>query len=106
MNSLDSGVRRNDQSLPNQSFLKKVLQVFTFTIGWALLFLGFVQSAGTIAAWTRGELGAFTFWDGFWILLLPVLIGIYLRYFSVFRKDCPACSADAAEKNRRCGSGA
>jgi hypothetical protein len=100
---------------------KKILRVLAFTVGWALLFLGFVQSAGTIAAWmkarvavqgctvcgfaawTRGEMGPFTFWDGFWILLLPVLIGIYLRYFSVFRKDCPACSADAAKKDRHCG---
>jgi len=38
--------------------------------------------------------------DWFWILLLPVLIGVYLRFFSILRPDCQACLPDDRRTQR------
>ncbi len=64
-----------------------------FALGIAL-FVACAQ-AGTVAlAWWRGELAQPSPADWFWILSLPVLVGIFLRAFSVFRPGCDACATD------------
>lgn len=72
-----------------------------FAVRFALgagLFVAFVQ-AGTVAlVWWRGELTQPTLGDWLWVLSLPLLIGAYLRWFSVFRPGCDACAADPAER--------
>jgi hypothetical protein len=60
-------------------------------IAGALLFVALMQSLTVTVAWWRNELPDTQPADWFWILLLPLLIGIYLRFFSVFRIDCHAC---------------
>jgi hypothetical protein len=71
--------------------LYPALRAVLWLIAGALLFLGLVQSLTVTVAWWRHELPALQAVDWFWILLLPVLIGIYLRFFSLFRPDCRAC---------------
>jgi hypothetical protein len=85
---------------------RKTLRALFFMAGGTLVFLGFVQSALTLVAWWRGKLDPLTFWDGVWILLLPVLAGVYLRYGSVFRKDCSVCVVAEENRNRHGGLGA
>ncbi len=68
-----------------------VLRAALWLIAGALLFLAVIQSLTVTVAWWRNELQAMRAADWFWILLLPVLIGIYLRFFSIFRPDCRAC---------------
>lgn len=64
-----------------------------FAFGVAL-FVAFAQ-AGTIAlAWWRGELPQPSLGDWLWMLSLPVLIVIYLRWFSVLRPGCRSCVVD------------
>ncbi len=58
--------------------------------GVALFFL-FLQSLTTVLAWQRGEVVPEVL-DWVWIWLLPLWIGIYLRYFSIFRRECGACT--------------
>lgn len=60
-------------------------------IAGALLFLALIQALTVTVAWWRNELPGMQAADWFWILLLPVLIAIYFRYFSIFRPDCRAC---------------
>jgi hypothetical protein len=67
------------------------LRAAFWLIAGALLFLGLIQSLTITVAWRRHELPDLTAVDWVWILLLPVLIGIYLRFFSIFRPDCHAC---------------
>ena len=69
-------------------------------IAGAHLFLAVIQSLTVTVAWWRNELHAMHAADWFWILLLPILIGIYLRFFSIFRPDCRACLLDDRRTQR------
>jgi hypothetical protein len=67
--------------------------VAKFALG-VLLFVALAQ-AGTVAlAWWRGEIARLGAGDALWLLSLPVLVGVYLRWFSVLRPDCTACAPD------------
>jgi hypothetical protein len=67
--------------------------VAKFALG-VLLFVALAQ-AGTVAlAWWRGEIAELGVRDASWLLALPVLVGVYLRRFSVLRPDCAACAPD------------
>jgi len=68
-----------------------VLRAILWLIAGALLFLAMIQALTVTIAWWRNELLETRATDWFWILLLPVLIGIYFRFFSLFRPDCRAC---------------
>jgi len=68
-----------------------VLRAILWLIAGALLFLAMIQSLTVTIAWWRNELLETRATDWFWILLLPVLIGIYFRFFSMFRPDCRVC---------------
>jgi len=71
-----------------------VLRAVLWLMAGVLLFLALVQSLAVTVAWWRDELQTMRATDWFWILLLPFLIGIYLRFFSIFRPDCRACLPD------------
>ncbi len=58
--------------------------------GVSLFFL-FLQSLTATLAWQRGEMVPEVL-DWVWIGLLPLWIGIYLRYLSIFRRECRACA--------------
>jgi FtsH-binding integral membrane protein len=79
-----------DKSLHTASRQRVIRAVLGFFAG-ALLFLAFIQALTVTIAWWRNELPETQVADWFWILLLPVLIGIYFRYFSIFRPGCRAC---------------
>jgi hypothetical protein len=59
--------------------------------GGVALFLAIVKSVGVTVAWSRDELAPLEATDGMWIVLLPLWIAIFLRYYSVLRPDCDAC---------------
>ncbi|MCC7326084.1 MAG: hypothetical protein IT521_04700 [Burkholderiales bacterium] len=59
-----------------------------------LLFVAFVQSGTVVLAWWRGDLTEIGVREAFWLLMLPVLVAVYLRHFSVLRADCDACLPD------------
>jgi len=77
-----------------------VLRAVLWLIAGALLFLAVIQSLTVTVSWWRNELHAMRAMDWFWILLLPVLIGVYLRFFSIFRPDCRACLPDDRRTQR------
>lgn len=60
----------------------KIALTFTFMVAFLESFIAGVK-------WWRGE--ALVWWE--WVLLgaLPVLIGIYLRYFSIFGRGKGQC---------------
>lgn len=62
-----------------------------FVLGMAFTF-SVLQSISVSVAWWRGELLETGAREWFWIGLLPILMFIFLRYFSVFRPDCAACN--------------
>jgi hypothetical protein len=68
--------------------------------GGVALFLAIVKSVGVTVAWSRGELAPLEAADGLWIVLLPLWIGVFLRYYSVLRPECGACQLP---ENRRAG---
>lgn len=69
-----------------------VRPVAKFALGVALFVA--VAQAGTVAlAWWRDELPQPSAGDWLWIASLPVLVGVWLRGFSVLRPGCDACAA-------------
>lgn len=64
-----------------------VLRVLALLVLLALLF----YSARVTAAWWNGETALMSDWNWFWVGLLPVLIGLWWRYFSIFGCKNPAC---------------
>ena len=68
-----------------------VIRAILWLLAGVVLFLTLIQSLTVTAAWWRKELPVLGVINWFWILLLPILIGLYLRFFSVFRTDCRAC---------------
>lgn len=61
------------------------------------VFLGIIQAAHVVQAWLRAE-RALGVWDWLWLGLLPVLLFVFFRYYSVFRKDCRACLAPPPDR--------
>jgi hypothetical protein len=70
---------------------QRVIRAMLWLSGAALLFLALLQAVTVTVAWWRNELTEVGAGEWFWILLLPVLVGIYLRFFSILRPDCHAC---------------
>lgn len=66
-----------------------------------------IEAVRAAAAWWRGE-AALGPLDFALIGLLPLLVWVWLRYFSVFRKDCAkgACLLPEERGGPRPGSGA
>lgn len=54
--------------------------------------------------WWRGELSLAEDGNGFWLLLFPVLLGVWWRYFSVFGCKQPACLLPDEGKGGRQGA--
>jgi len=59
----------------------------------ALILFGYclIQSVHVAVDWWHGRFPVPGLRQWFWLLLLPILIVIYLRYFSVLNPDCQAC---------------
>jgi hypothetical protein len=65
----------------------------------ALLFAGVAKAATVAIAWWRDEIPQPGIAEFLWIASLPVLVAIFLRYFSIFRPDCQACVPEASKRN-------
>ncbi len=65
----------------------------------AAFFLAFLESVTVTAEWWQGT-RAMQPWDWLWVAALPVLVGIYLRFFSVLRPDCEHCAPPADDPPR------
>lgn len=64
-----------------------VLKVLALLALLALLF----YSVSVTVAWWRNELALASDWNWFWVGLLPLLIVLWWRYFSIFGCKNPAC---------------
>jgi hypothetical protein len=69
----------------------------------ALLMLLF-YSVSVTAAWWQDEIELTSGWNWFWVGLLPLLIVLWWRYFSIFGCKNPACllPEDESVKKSRC----
>ncbi|HET9700074.1 MAG TPA: hypothetical protein VFP70_04045 [Burkholderiales bacterium] len=66
----------------------------------AAFFVAFLESVTVTAEWWQGT-RAMQARDWLWVAALPVLVGIYLRYFSVLRPDCERCAPPPDDLPRR-----
>ena len=55
----------------------------------AVFMVAFIESVRAFSAWWKGD--AIGLWEGLLALLLPLLIAIYFRYFSVLSCDKGKC---------------
>ncbi len=69
--------------------------------GGIALFLATVHSLSLAVAWWRGELKPLDAADGLWIVLLPLWIALFLRYYSILRPECGACAPPSADTLRK-----
>lgn len=58
---------------------------------WMVFGLALVQAISVTVDWSQGRLTRVGPWEGLWLALLPVLIFIYFRFFSMFHPGCRAC---------------
>lgn len=72
-----------------RTLLKKSLLAVAIAVGFTFCL---VQSLVTFVAWWQGELAVPDILDWFWIGLMPVCFAAYVRYFSIFRSGCRACT--------------
>ncbi|HSD60416.1 MAG TPA: hypothetical protein VLC55_06130 [Burkholderiales bacterium] len=66
----------------------------------AAFFFAFLESVTVAAEWWQGT-RAMQPRDWLWVAALPVLIGIYLRFFSVLRPECKKCAVPTDEASPR-----
>lgn len=74
-----------------------VLRVFALLLLLMLLF----YSVSVTVAWWRGDIVLTTDWNWFWVGLLPVLIVLWWRYFSIFGCKNPACLLPEDESTKK-----
>jgi len=78
--------------------------ILAFAVGM-IFALSLVKSVTVTVAWWNGERTAGA-WEWLWIGILPVLVFVFFRYYSVFRPGCRACLPPEAEPNdHRMGPG-
>lgn len=65
----------------------------------AAFFFAFLQAVTVTTEWWQ-KTRAMQPWDWLWVAALPVLIGIYLRFFSVLRPECDRCAPPAGDASR------
>ncbi|QKT03868.1 hypothetical protein HUS23_08575 [Ectothiorhodospiraceae bacterium 2226] len=65
---------------------------------WFLIWMAFAmllfKSVVTAVAWWEDP-GSVSGFDWFWVLALPVLVGFYLRYFSILSGRCVNNACDS-----------
>lgn len=66
--------------------------------GAAATLAGIVLAAQALQEWRDAGWEEVSSWNRFWLVLLPVWLYIFFRYYSVFRKDCQACLDDAPRR--------
>lgn len=59
---------------------------------WMLFGFLLIESLHVAVDWWQGRLANPGWREMFWLLLLPVLLVIFVRYFSIFRPGCRACA--------------
>lgn len=81
----------------------KIILVFSTGMIFAV---SLMKSVAVTVAWWNGDRAAGP-WEWFWISILPVLIFIFFRYYSIFRPGCRACNPpDVKFNEHRKGPGA
>lgn len=80
-----------------------VLRAPLLLAAWMAFGFALVQSVTVAVEWWHGRLPRMGWWEWLWLALLPVLIGIWLRYFSVFRPGCGACALPDESDRRGMG---
>ena len=70
---------------------------------WMVFGFALVQSVTVAVEWWQGRLAQLGLWEWLWLMLLPVLIVVWLRYFSIFRPSCSACALPEARGRRGMG---
>ena len=70
---------------------------------WMVFGFALVQSVTVAVEWWQGRLAQLGLWEWLWLMLLPVLIVVWLRYFSIFRPICSACALPEARGRRGMG---
>jgi hypothetical protein len=65
----------------------------------AAFFFAFLHSVTLTAEWWQGSREMQPS-DRLWVAALPILVGVYLRFFSVLRPECDRCAppGDASKR--------
>ena len=86
-------------TMNRQTFQSPAWRALIWFLSWMAFGLLLVQSVTVTLDWwqdKRTDVGA---WEWLWIGLLPVLVFVYFRFFSIFRPGCRACAPDADRRD-------
>lgn len=68
--------------------------VVTF-LAWMVFAFALFQAIAVSVDWFERGRGWPTAWEALWLALLPVLVGVYFRFFSLFGCSTERCSGTA-----------
>jgi hypothetical protein len=74
------------------------LRAMAWFVAWMAFGFSLIQSVSIAVEWWQEKLTDAGAWEWFWIAMLPVLVFIFLRYFSIFNPSCRACLPPDATK--------
>ena len=84
-------------------FRNPITRALLLFAAWMVFGFALVKSVTVAVDWWGGRSTQADAWEWLWLALLPVLTGIWLRYFSIFRPGCRAC--ELPEEHDRRGFG-
>jgi len=72
-------------------FDRPLVRALGWFAAWMLFGFALIESVHVAIDWWHGRIETLGLREGFWLLMLPVLVTAYLRYFSIFNPDCQRC---------------
>lgn len=80
-----------------QCFQSPARRALLWFVAWMAFGFLLVQSVTVTLDWWENKLAKVGPWEWLWIGLLPVLIFVFFRFFSIFNPGCRACAPPDAE---------
>jgi hypothetical protein len=74
-----------------QPVKRTVWRALALSVFWMVFGFTLIQSLTVAVAWWQGGFRSLDFPEAVWVVLFPVLVFVYIRYFSVFRPGCATC---------------
>jgi hypothetical protein len=80
---------------------RPLLRALLWFAAWMLFGFLLIESLHVAVDWWQGQLANPGWREMFWLLLLPVLLVIFVRYFSIFRPGCRACALPETQSEHK-----
>ena len=88
-------MRQGHDAMNRQTLQSPAWRALIWFVSWMAFGFLLVQSVTVTLDWWQNKRTDIGVWEWLWIGLLPVLVFVYFRFFSIFNPGCQACAPDA-----------